>query len=371
MAIVIEQSVVTAVDTPSGSAASASWTPGANELCLCLIANRGSNTPGNYNSAVSGNGLTWVNVLNQDDTQGQINLSVWRAMGASPTTGAVTVTFAVDPTACSFQLLRISGVKQGGTNGSAAIGNTASVDTGGTDTTPATTSVTTTANNSRVIGFASGRGQTYTVGSGFTAIAINQTANSGGSVARSNSEYKDVASSGTATTTDFSLSAAGDWAIAAIEVLIASGTTYTQSNAGTQSSSGALTLKVSKAVAGVQSSSGALARKVAKAVAGTQSSAGALARKTLKAVAGAQSSSGALATAIIHLYQVAIEGIQASSGALTRKTLKALTGVQASLGALATSRFGAPVAAVLFSLAERARVFSLSARTLLFTLRRK
>lgn len=370
MAIVIEQSVVTAVDTPSGSAASASWTPGSNELCLCLIANRGSNTPGNYNSAVSGNGLTWVNVLNQDDTQGQINLSVWRAMGASPTTGAVTVTFAVDPTACSFQLLRISGVKTTGTNGSGAIGNTASAETGATDTTPATTSVTTSANNSRVIGFASGRGQTYTVGSGFTAIQINQTANSGGSVVRSNSEYKDVATSGTATTTDFSLSAAGDWAIAAIEILIASGTTYTQSNAGTQSSSGALALKTLKALAGVQASSGALTRKTLKAVAGTQSSAGALTRKTLKAVAGVQASSGSLATAIIHLYQVAVAGVQASSGALSRKTLKALAGIQASLGALVALKIAAPAAAIALSLWQRVRSFTVRARNS-FTVRRK
>lgn len=380
MAIVIEESIATPVATPSGSATSSSWTPGSNELCLCLIANRGTNTPANYTSGVTGNGLTWVKVLEQDDTQNAINLSVWRAMGSSPSAGGVTVTFAVDPVSCNFQVIRLSGVKTTGTNGSGAIGNTASADTGGSDSSPATTSVTTTAANSRVIGFGAGRGQTWTKGSAFTNILVNQTASSAGNISRSNSEYQDVAGSGSATTVDFSLSSAGDWVIAGIEILIASGSTFTQAVGGTQSSSGTLTRKTKKVLTGVQATAGTLRRKVAKKVAGTQATAGALRRKTKKVFAGAQASSGTLATAILHIYQVLVGGVQASSGGLTRKTKKALAGVQASLGTLAKSKFGAPVAAVLLTLQTRARSLTLyersnsltlAVRDWLLTLRRK
>lgn len=221
MPLVIEQSLHTAVDTPSGSATSTSWTPGSNELLLCLIANRGAGTPSSYNSGVSGNGLTWEKILERDDVQNQINLTAWRAMGSSPISGGVTVTFGTNPTACSFQLIRISGAVTSGTNGSGAIGATATADTGATDTTTPTTSITTTAANSWALGFAAGRVQTYSVGSGFTAILLNQIANSGGNTARSNTEYKEVASSGTNTTVDFSQASATDWAIAAIEILLA------------------------------------------------------------------------------------------------------------------------------------------------------
>lgn len=221
MPLVIEQSLHTAVDTPSGSATSTSWTPGSNELLLCLIANRGAGTPSSYNSGVSGNGLTWEKILERDDVQNQVNLTAWRAMGASPSSGGVTVTFGTNPTACSFQLIRISGTVTSGTNGSGAIGATATADTGATDTATPTTSITTTAANSWALGFAAGRTQTYSVGSGFTAILLNQIANSGGNIARSNSEYKEVASSGTNTTVDFSQGSATDWAIAAIEILLA------------------------------------------------------------------------------------------------------------------------------------------------------
>jgi len=333
VAIVIEQSIATPVDTPSGSATSSSWTPGSNELCLCLIAFRGGNTPGNYAGSVTGNGLTWVKVLEKDDTQNTVNLSVWRAMGASPSAGGVTVNFTVDPTSCNFQIIRLSGVKTTGTNGSGAIGNTASADTGASDTTPATTSVTTSAANSRVIGFGSGRGQTWTKGAPFTDILVNQTASSAGNIVRSNSEYQDVAGSGSATTVDFSLSAAGDWVIAGIEILVASGTTFTQSTSGTLTSSGALIRKAKKVAAGTLTSSGAIIRKAKKIAAGTLTTAGALIRKAKKVLAGTLTSSGALTA--FRKFVKTLAGTLTSSGALVRKGKKTLAGTLTTAGALA------------------------------------
>lgn len=218
MAIVIEQAIATAVDTPSGSASSASITPLANELLLCLISIRGGGPPATAVSGVSGNGLTWVMVREEDDTQNAICATVYRAMGASPSAGAVTVNFNVDPVAVNFQVLRISGVITSGTNGSGAIGDIDGADTGATDTATPTITLTTTAANSMVIGHGTGRGRTWANGGTLMPILLNQTANSGGNIVRSNTEYQDVAAIGNATV-DFTISEANDWVLIALELL--------------------------------------------------------------------------------------------------------------------------------------------------------
>ena len=320
MAIVLEQSFHTAVDTPAGSATTASWTPGANELCLCFVAMRSTSAPDTNVSGVTGNGLTWVKVISVDDTQNVINLTVYRALGSSPSAGGVNVTFGLDPVAASIQLMRFSGVKTTGTNGSGAIGNTASAGTGASDTTPATTSVTTSATNSRVMGLAANRGQTITVGSGFTAILINQTANSGGNIIRSNTEYKDVASSGASTTVDFSLSSAGDWVIAAIEILQDTGTTYNQTVSGAITPTGALLKSTTKKPAGIITPTGALLKSTARALAGSVALAGALVTSYtyIKALAGSLTPAGALITQRVKF----LSGTVGASGALLKTTFK-------------------------------------------------
>lgn len=216
MAIAIEQSIPTADNAPDTSKTSTSWTPGSNELLLCLVAIRGSSTPSGHVSGVSGNGLTWTKILERDDTQNVISLVVYAAQGASPSAGGVTVTYGSFPLACSFQIIRLSGVDT-----SDAIGATATADTGATDTATPAATVTTTRSNSRVIGFGAGRNNTWTGGAG-TDILIHQTAGAGGNVASSSSEYIDVASSATEQTMDFSISSAQDWVAAAIEILAAS-----------------------------------------------------------------------------------------------------------------------------------------------------
>jgi hypothetical protein len=225
VAIAIAQSLATAVDVPNISADTTSWTPGVNDLCLCFVALRGGNTPAIYVSNVTGNGLTWVNVVNVDDTQAAICMTVWRAQGAAPTAGPVTVTWGTLPISASIQIHRLTGTATSGTSGSGAIGATGTADNGTVESTPATTSLTTTAANSRVLGFAAGRSQTFTQGSGYTAILKNQTASSGGNVSRSNSEYKDVASPAL-TTVDFSTTGIlRGWVIAGIEILVGSANT--------------------------------------------------------------------------------------------------------------------------------------------------
>jgi len=327
MAIAIEQSIATLDGAPDTSKTSTSWTPGSNELLLCLVAIRGTSTPSGHVTGVSGNGLTWAKILERDDTQNVISLVVYAAQGASPSAGGVTVTYGSFPLACSFQIIRLSGVDT-----SDAIGATATADTGATDTNAPAASVTTTRADSRVIGFGAGRNTSWTGGAG-TDILLNQQAGAGGSISSSHSEYIDVASSGTNQTMDFSISSAQDWVAAAIEILEPGGTTYTQSAAGTLTTAGTLTRKAKKVTAGTLTTAGALVRKAKKTLAGTVTSAGTLTKKTFKAFTGTLTMAGAL-TAIRTVYLV-LAGTLTSSGALTRKGEKSLDGTLTTAGALA------------------------------------
>lgn len=129
------------------------------------------------------------------------------------------------------------------------------------------------------------------------------------------------------------------------------GAVYTQSLAGTLTSSAALTRTTSAAKAGTLTSAGALAKQDQKPLAGTLTSAGALAkqagkhpagtltstatlaRQTAKALTGTATSAGALTTIKVVLRSFA--GTLTSSGALTRTAAKALIGGLTSAGSLA------------------------------------
>ena len=115
--------------TPSGSSfVTPSISPGANKLILAIGAYRVQTDPGNDQTTVAGNGLTWVRMVDRRD-QGLSGwnrvLTIYRAMGASPSSGAVTFTkgtgaaFSGDG---AYAILEFDGINTGGTNGSAAVG---------------------------------------------------------------------------------------------------------------------------------------------------------------------------------------------------------------------------------------------------------
>lgn len=119
MAIVGTQLTAFNQDSSSTTYTTSSVTPGANRLVLAFVtcyAPGGAVAP----SGLTGNGLTWVKV---DDftLSGIVNCSLWRAMGASPSAGGVTVTWAAAPNDCCIHVADFSGVNTGGTNGSAAV----------------------------------------------------------------------------------------------------------------------------------------------------------------------------------------------------------------------------------------------------------
>lgn len=199
---------------PNGTMVTDSWSPAANNLLVCCIGIRGTSTPAAHVTGVSGNGLTWTKVIDKDDTQNVIGLQMWWAKGPSPTAGAVTLSLSTLTVNIGVHLLSFSNVA------ASPIGNTASADTGATDTTPATTSLNTSANNSKVLAFVMNRNQALTIpgGSIFSAILANKIVDSGGNTGRTSSYLSsEVTTSGTTVTPSFTLSA-HDWVIGAIEI---------------------------------------------------------------------------------------------------------------------------------------------------------
>lgn len=100
----------------------ASITPTADSLVLLSVLNtkaESADTP-----TVTGCGLTWVAVRSKPfSTSDSYRITLFRAMGAAPTAGALTITFPSGQTGCSWAINEFGNVNTGGTNGSGAIRN--------------------------------------------------------------------------------------------------------------------------------------------------------------------------------------------------------------------------------------------------------
>lgn len=111
--------------TDATSYATASVTPGANKLQLIAVDNSSAADPATL-PTLSGAGLTWVQVQTvayRTGTASNYRITLFRALGPSPTTGAVTIDFGgVTQTHCAYCWDEVdSDVDQSGSNGSGAI----------------------------------------------------------------------------------------------------------------------------------------------------------------------------------------------------------------------------------------------------------
>jgi len=103
----------------------ASIAPTGNELVLAMIVNtRFTATPAV--PTLSGNGLTWVQVATvtiNPSTDHDMRLTLFRAMGASPSSGVVTINVGgVDThSGCAWVITEFSGVDTTGSDGANAI----------------------------------------------------------------------------------------------------------------------------------------------------------------------------------------------------------------------------------------------------------
>ncbi len=127
-------------DTDGLTFVTASVSPAANRLLLLgfIFSQPTIADP----TSIVGNGLTWVQVGTIDlTTTGPVRrLALYRSMGGSPSSGAITATWASNITAAVWTLIELSNVDTSGTNGSGAIvGSPATVASSTTVTTQQTT----------------------------------------------------------------------------------------------------------------------------------------------------------------------------------------------------------------------------------------
>lgn len=166
------------VDTDGGtSATTASISPTGNALVLCDVVNIDSDFSAPATPTVSGNGLTWVQVATLTHVNigpnDLVRITRFRAMGASPSSGTVTISCGVNQSAIAYSIYEITGVDTSGTNGSGAVVQTVTNDSADAAVGSLTVTLAAfgSANNMAIGAFAYG-GDTsdFAVGSGFTLI---------------------------------------------------------------------------------------------------------------------------------------------------------------------------------------------------------
>lgn len=163
-------------DSSSSSYTTASVTPAANNLILLTVTSAGG---GGETPTITGNSLTWVLVAKKQasgSTDRQVLL--FRAMGASPSSGTILIDFGVSQVRAAWSVDQFSGTDTSGTNGSGAIIQSATNESSGTTTTLVVTLGAFSSSENATFGCfrLSQNGNTLVVGSGFTSLAnLNQT----------------------------------------------------------------------------------------------------------------------------------------------------------------------------------------------------
>lgn len=173
-AITASHLVTTGTSTDASSFNTASITPTANRLVLAWIVGATSPTPP-ASPTLTGNGLTWVAV----DTivSSTRRLTLYRAMGSSPSAGAMTIDFGGETVGgCAWSIAEFSGIDTSGTNGSGAIVQAPTSTTSSTTTHTATLSAFSNSRNAAAAGILHGNNETLTI----TNATLLGTRNQGG-----------------------------------------------------------------------------------------------------------------------------------------------------------------------------------------------
>ncbi|GLI38602.1 hypothetical protein KI811_09870 [Geobacter hydrogenophilus] len=211
-AIAATQLTSASSNTGATSYTTASISPTGNNLVLAWVANYRSfgsaSTP-----TMSGNGLAWTQVATLNVNGATTHrLTLFRAMGASPTTGSATISFgATSQTNVSWSIIQFSGVDTSGTNGSGAVVQNA------INSATSTTSLTTT-----LVGFDSSLNATA---AGFmvtaTPVPTVEAGYTGWSASSTNTFLRSEFKAANDTTPSASTAAAHNWAGIGVELRIA------------------------------------------------------------------------------------------------------------------------------------------------------
>ena len=153
--------------TDATSFTTASITPTANQLVIATVVNTAATagTP-----TLSGNGLTWVQIDTQLVAASGVRTTMFRTMGASPSSGAVTIDFGADTqTGCAWAIDAFAGIDTSGTNGSGAVVQSAK---GAVDATSITVTLAAfgSTDNGAAFGMGRGRAEASTFDTGWTEI---------------------------------------------------------------------------------------------------------------------------------------------------------------------------------------------------------
>lgn len=196
---IIGTHLVTANAATADPHTTASITPTANALVLAFIR---VGDDAITVSSITGNGLTWVEVVTAVEVGGN-RISVYRAMGATPSAGAVTIDLSASAIA-AWSIVEFTGVDTSGTNGSGAVVQSATAVNTSANSLTVTLAAFGDANNATTGGFyyASGTVRTMSVGTGFTVLGNVSTNAVGGIISEwktANDTSVDASIDGTAT----------------------------------------------------------------------------------------------------------------------------------------------------------------------------
>lgn len=227
MAVTAANLAAVSNSTNLSSYSTGSISPGANRLLIATVYNGvGSgtaNTP-----TLTGNGLTWVQEETTVDfetggTDRDKRITSFRAMGASPSAGAVTADFAGQTqSGCIIIVDEFDGVDTGGTNGSAAVVQSLSVGSLGSSASSGAVTLAAfgSASNATYGALSHVVDETSTAGSGFTKLG---DVGHGAPTRSLVTEWKNSND----TSVDASWSTSAKWAGIALEIKASGGSTQT------------------------------------------------------------------------------------------------------------------------------------------------
>lgn len=169
MAVAAAHLVTNSSGANATSYTTASVAPTANALVLIWVAHNDTKP------TVSGNGLTWVEVLDENlaaETPDR-RMTLFRAMGASPSAEAITIDMgAATQSRCAWSVIEFTGVDTTGTNGSGAVVQAVANDNGEVAATSLAVTLAAfgSADNATAGGFMHVAIETSTEGDGFTVL---------------------------------------------------------------------------------------------------------------------------------------------------------------------------------------------------------
>lgn len=144
-----------------------SYTPSANVPVFAWIVNtHGTSAPAP--SSVTGNGLTWSQIITKASAAGTIRGSLYWALGASPSNGALSAAFSGNQTGAAIHVFELAGADTSGT-----IVQSASNAAAAAGSVTVTLSAFGSANNATVACFGGLRNVGINPDSGFTEIYDN------------------------------------------------------------------------------------------------------------------------------------------------------------------------------------------------------